>query len=140
MKKIVPVVIGIIVNKKANKFLLTKRKEVDYEDKDFGQCWHFPGGGIEFGEHPKTALYRELLEEIGVKVNILQLIPEIFSPVRRTWHGILICYLCTLSDNEGVIKLNHKASQFNWFTLEEIKTLSTLPFAYEIASCASKLP
>jgi len=139
MKKIVPVIIGVIADKTINKFLLTKRKEVDFEDKEYGECWHFPGGGIEFGEDPKTALNRELLEEIGVKVNILELVPEIFSPVRNNWQGILICYLCVLSNRESVIKLNHEATRYDWFTLKEIKSLPTLPFAYEIARCASNL-
>ncbi|MDA3908546.1 MAG: RNA pyrophosphohydrolase [Sulfurimonas sp.] len=44
---------------------------------DIEDAWQFPQGGIDEGESPKEALYRELKEEIGTdEVEILAEFPE----------------------------------------------------------------
>ncbi|MBL4567567.1 MAG: RNA pyrophosphohydrolase [Porticoccus sp.] len=51
--------VGIIISDGAGKLLWTKR---------IGQnAWQFPQGGIDPGEKPETALYRELYEEVGLE-------------------------------------------------------------------------
>jgi 8-oxo-dGTP diphosphatase len=139
MKRIVPVAIAIIYDKTAGKFLMTERRETDHEDREYGCCWNFPGGGIEWGEDPTTALAREIREELGVEINILALVPRIFSPVRYGWHGLLICYLCELKYPKSPITLNHEATNYGWFSLEEIKKLHALPLAYDIAKEAGRI-
>jgi 8-oxo-dGTP diphosphatase len=41
--------------------------------------WEFPGGGVEAGEAAEGALARELVEELGVEV-------EVGSPLTFAWH------------------------------------------------------
>ena len=41
-----------------------------------GQAWQMPQGGIDDGEEPQTAAYRELQEETGIKVEMVQLVAE----------------------------------------------------------------
>ena len=138
MKKIVPVTIAVIYDKKTNKYLMTQRKEIDLEDVGYGRCWNFPGGEIQWGENPSGALMREIKEELQVEINILTLIPRIFSPIRNNWHGLLICHLCEMKDINAPIVLNHESMAHGWFSLEEIKKLKTLPLAYEVALEAEK--
>ena len=52
--------VGIVVLNKKNKIFVAKRID---NPKNF---WQMPQGGIDEGEDPKAAAYRELLEETGV--------------------------------------------------------------------------
>jgi len=139
MKIIQPVVIGVIFSKDAGKFLLIHRFEKNLKDSAYNNCWNFPGGGVEFGESLENSVIRELKEELGINIVVNCLIPKAFSSVRESWHGILICYICTIKDHCYTIKLNEESDKFGWFTLKQIKKLPTLPLAYEIAQEAKQL-
>ena len=52
--------VGIIICNKNGQVLWAKR---------YGQhSWQFPQGGIKEGETPEAAMYRELYEEVGLKM------------------------------------------------------------------------
>jgi 8-oxo-dGTP diphosphatase len=133
-----PVVIALI--KKANKFLMTKRVSFDPKDKEFyPYVWQFPGGGLEFGEAPEETAKREMIEEIGVEIEIISLIPKIYTEVRHNWQGIFICFLCKLKNENSEIILNHEASEYNWFELEQISKLKLMPKTFEMVLEAEKI-
>jgi len=82
--------------------------------------WQFPQGGIKHRESPRTAMYRELYEEVGLRYRDVQLIgrtrhwlryelPERY--IRR--HSYPLCigqkqlwYLLRLAGNESSISLD----------------------------------
>ncbi len=133
-----PIVIAVI--RKNNKYLLTKRTDIDPEDNQFAPfVWNFPGGGVEKNESYQQALTREIKEELNVSLDKIIRIPKIFSDTRGQWQGIFNVFLCSLKDENQEIILNEEASEYNWFTTDEIKNLKTLPFTFEIAQEADKI-
>jgi 8-oxo-dGTP pyrophosphatase MutT (NUDIX family) len=45
--------------------------------------WEFPGGGLEHGENPRTALTREVSEETGLNVDWMSDQPIAFWTIRK---------------------------------------------------------
>ncbi len=121
MRKTIVVVSAVIVNEKYQ-FLLTKRVDTD----NFNGKWQLPGGEVEFAEIPEEALKREVKEELGVEIKIKKLIPKVYSEVHGDYHLIFLVYLCQLKSLNERIILNEEASDYDWFTYQQIKKLPLL--------------
>ena len=69
-----PVIVaaGVIRDEATGRLLLTRRAP----DAHLGGLWEFPGGKVQAGETPREALARELLEEVGVTVDVGRLLLE----------------------------------------------------------------
>ncbi len=135
-KRIQPVVLTVI--KKSNTILVTKRVERDPEDAQFHGIWQIPGGGLEFAETPEETAMREAREELGIEIEIVKLIPAIYTTVRGNWQGLLIPFSCRMKFSDQPIAINHEASDFRWVTLPDALKLPLTPFSEMIIEKAFK--
>jgi putative (di)nucleoside polyphosphate hydrolase len=139
-----PNVASVIINKD-NKILWAKRVDEDN--------WQFPQGGIQKGETPEQAMYREVYEEVGLKKNSFEIlgrsadwlkydVPEKF--VKTYWQGRYkgqkqIWFLLKFIGSDDLINLNlHDSPEFDdwrwenfWHPLQDV-----VDFKKEVYSAA----
>ena len=61
--------------------LINDQQEIFFAKRKRQPGWQFPQGGIRIGESPKSAMYRELLEETGLKKDQIEVIHQ-----SKTWY------------------------------------------------------
>ena len=70
--------------------------------REMAGLWEFPGGKIETGEAPETALIRELKEELGITVKLPCLAPFTFaSHAYPGFHLLMPLYICRRWEGEA---------------------------------------
>lgn len=99
--------------------LVNARNQVFWGKRIREHSWQFPQGGIKHGESPEQAMYRELMEEVGLRPEHVRIlgrtrnwlrydVPE--NWVRREWRGNYrgqkqIWYLLRLTGRDSDVSL-----------------------------------
>ncbi|MCG7384735.1 NUDIX domain-containing protein [Paenibacillus sp. ACRRY] len=104
-------------------------------------CWDLPGGRMEFGEQPETALHREIEEETGltdVQVTIRSaestVVHWVYQEIPEELHHIGILYDVQLKSDKQASEIRKDPDGEDslgaaWFAMEQIHQLSLTPFA-----------
>lgn len=94
------------------------------------EIWTLPGGGIDFGEHPRDAVVREVMEETGLAVAVGDRAwidslhrPPIDGDRPDDIHSIRIVYDGTVpadSPEPRVVKLDDSSSDARWIPVADV--------------------
>jgi len=89
------------------------------DKKSMAGLWEFPGGKVEIGELPETALIRELDEELGINVSENCLAPFTFaSHGYQEFHLLMPLYVCRVWEGKVTPKEGQK---LKWVRPLELK-------------------
>ena len=101
-------VAGVIFNQDRSQVLLIKRRDVN--------IWVIPGGGVDEGELPESAIVREFMEETGLTVVIKRQV-ALFTPINRLSNH---SYLFECSIVEGELTLGDETQGIGFFPLNQM--------------------
>ncbi|WP_312881750.1 NUDIX domain-containing protein [Actinomadura alba] len=82
--------------------------------------WGFPGGGLEPGEDPDTAVRREVLEETGVKVEKARRLFDVVDEVEAGGSGHLLHIFHLLHDGPADELVLGEGQQLRFFPLRRL--------------------
>jgi 8-oxo-dGTP diphosphatase len=81
--------------------------------------WEFPGGKIDPGEGPEECVVRELVEELGVEVDV----GRPLRPHTHRYDGFIVTlypFVCAIRSGEITL---HEHEAFIWLSPEDLLTL-----------------
>lgn len=95
--------------------------------------WGFPGGQVEVGENLIEALQREIVEESGIEVEVLELIGVYSNVGVNKWHDgitdiptkLIMDYRCKVIG--GVLCISEETSETAWISKEKVLDMLYLP-------------
>jgi ADP-ribose pyrophosphatase YjhB (NUDIX family) len=93
-----------------------------------GEIWTLPGGGLDFGESPETAVIRELHEETGYTGRVVALgyvADRLFDGATDgvRLHAIRVVYRVRITGGERRDEVDGSTDTCGWFTRDEAEHL-----------------
>jgi len=112
--------VGALICNDKNEVLLLRRNE-DGRRK----TWAMPGGKVDKGETFREALKREIMEELGVKIESAE--PFVSKP--DIFEGRLfetVCFKVKIKGNPEIIE-KHKVDKLEWFSFDSLPEIDYPP-------------
>ncbi len=112
------------VGKIAQKAVIVHNEKVLFCRGAGDSLWELPGGRLNHNENPDEGLKRELLEELGIVVDIHRPIHVCRSlhAKSNTWR-ILIAYKCSPQNPQAVTVNTKELDDVRWVPFKELHTL-----------------
>lgn len=110
--------VGAVIFDSDGRVFLAKRGR---EARNESGKWEFPGGGVEYGETLEQAIAREVREEYGIEIDVLNLLDVVnhLIPEERQ-HWVSPTFLCRIASGTPFIREPHKCDDIGWFAIDEI--------------------
>ncbi len=125
-QKIIVVVAALI--KKGDKVLMTLRDEK--RNPKAHSMWELPGGKIDFGELPEEALVREIQEETGYRIKVLDTNPVLHTHIWEypdfLQHTLLLGFRCKAVGKPRPMK-DRRIKEVAWKKIADIDYSRALP-------------
>ena len=101
--------------------------------------YSFPGGRVEFGESLETALHREVDEETGLRIEILEFAGwrEVLPAAGDGGHYLIMSFAARWTAREPV--LNDEHDDFMWIAPDAIGDLKVTGGLKEVIAAARRL-
>ena len=109
--------VGAVIADEAGRLFLARRGPHARNERGL---WEFPGGSVEFGETLAGALRREMREEYGVEIAVLELLDVVDHILpEEGQHWVSPSFLCRILSGEPQIREPQKCTEIGWFLPEE---------------------
>jgi 8-oxo-dGTP diphosphatase len=114
-------VVAAALTNESGRILLQRRPD----GKPMAGLWEFPGGKVEAGEDYKSALKRELEEELGINCELQDMIPVTFAYEPAGDRQMLLLLFQSSNWQNEPAPLH--ASELGWFFPSEMRDLPMPP-------------
>ena len=103
-----------IIKNKDNKFLVILKSDIEEINPNEIDL---PGGRLKFGEDFEDGLKREIMEELGITIEIMRL-SRVWTLIKNDLHLVGLTFLANYVS--GDIKLSQEHINFQWISKKDI--------------------